>query len=339
MGEALLQFFVTAAVIAVAGSFLTRYADAIADLTGLGRLLAGSIFLAAATSLPELSVDLGAVRIGAADIAVGDLLGSSLFNLLILAMLDSLYIPRWRMLSRISAAHALSAMQSIALTTLAGLGILLGPQLVGATFGGIGVFVLAILFAYILGARLVYYDQRLSAARKKEDDDSSEIVVIPAGKMSMKRAILGYVAAAAAILAAGPYLAGAAGRLAELSGLGNTFVGTTFVALCTSLPELVASLDAVRLGALDLALGNIFGSNVFNMVLLVPLDLAAPGSLLSTVSTVHALTCLSTILVTSVAVMGQLYRAERRIHFIEPDALLVALLVVASLAMIYYLGG
>lgn len=66
MAGAIVQFLLSAAVIAVAGSALTRYADAIADLTGLGRLLAGSIFLAVATSLPELSVDVTAVRMGAA---------------------------------------------------------------------------------------------------------------------------------------------------------------------------------------------------------------------------------------------------------------------------------
>ncbi len=338
MGGAVVQFLASAAVIAVAGSALTRYADAIADLTGLGRLLAGSIFLAAATSLPELSVDVSAVRMGEADIAVGDLLGSSLFNLLILAVLDCTYVPRWRMLSPVSAAHALSATQSIALTALAGLGILLGPRLTSATLYGLGPAVLMILVAYALGVRMVYFDQRLAAAQKVGQGGDAQIVAIPAGAMTLRRATIGYLVAAGAILAAGPFLAGAAGRLAELSGLGGTFVGTTFVALCTSLPELVATLAAVRMGAPDLALGNIFGSNVFNMVLLVPLDLVHPGSLLAAVAPTHALTCLAFIVVRAVAVSGELYRVERRIHLLEPDALLVIALVAGALAMIYYLG-
>lgn len=339
MAGAIVQFMLSAAVIAVAGSALTRYADAIADLTGLGRLLAGSIFLAVATSLPELSVDMSAVRMGAADIAVGDLLGSSLFNLLILALLDCAYVPRWRMLSPVSAAHALSATQSIALTALAGIGIFLGPQLAGVTLGGVGPAVLTILLAYALGVRVVFLDQRIAATQKEGDGSDAAIVAVPAGAMPLKKAVFSYFIAAGLICAAGPFLAVSAGRIAALSGMGNSFVGTTFVALCTSLPELVASLAAVRMGAPDLALGNIFGSNVFNMVLLVPLDLAYPGSLLAAVAPVHALTCLATILVTTVAVMGQLYRAERRIHLIEPDALLVVILVVAALAMIYSFGG
>ena len=278
--RSLLHFLLSAAVIAVAGSALTRYADAIADLTGLGRLLAGSIFLAIATSLPELSVDVNAVRLGAVDIAVGDLLGSSLFNLLILALLDCAYVPRWRMLSPVSAAHALPATQSIALTALAGIGILLGPRLGGYTVLGIGPAVLAILLAYVLGVRIVFLDQRIAAAHKgrgREERDRRR----SRREMTLRRAVLGYLIAAAAIVAAGPFLASSASRIAALSGLGDSFVGTMFVALCTSLPELVASLAALRLGAPDLALGNIFGSNVFNMVLLVPLDLLHRGSLLS----------------------------------------------------------
>ena len=82
------QFIVCAGIIILAGTFLTRYADAIAEITKLGRLVVGSVLLAGATSLPELTVDISAVRLGLADLAVGDLLGSSLMNLLILALLD-----------------------------------------------------------------------------------------------------------------------------------------------------------------------------------------------------------------------------------------------------------
>ncbi len=249
MTQAIFYFLGAAAVIAVAGSALTRYADAIADLTGLGRLLAGSIFLATATSLPELSVGVGAIRLGAVDIAVGDLLGSSLFNLLILALLDCAYVPRWRMLSPVSAAHALSAAQSIVLTTLAGIGIFLGSRLGGMTILGVGPAVLAILLAYVMGVRVVFLDQRVAAAQRKGEGDQSEIVAVPAGTMTMRRAVLGYLVAAVAIVVAGPFLATSASQIAALSGMGESFVGTLFVAISTSLPEMVASLAALRLGA------------------------------------------------------------------------------------------
>jgi cation:H+ antiporter len=334
MGSAILQFMLAAAVIVVAGTVLTRCADAIAELSGLGRLLVGSLFLAGATSLPELMVDLSAVRLGLPDLAVGDLMGSSLFNLLILALFDLLHRAPGRMLSRAAAAHALSATMGMALTALATLGILTGPRLPHLTLYGVGVGSLILLVAYVGGVRLVFYDQRFVAQQQGEQ---SQDVLVPASHLTLPIAITGYVVAAVAIVVAAPFLARAADRLAELSGLGGTFVGTTLVALSTSLPELVATAAAVRMGAFDLALGNIFGSNAFNMVLLVPLDAVYPGALLAAVSPTHALTGVSTILVTAVAVMGQLYHVEKRRFFLEPDAVLVIGLVLGTLLLLYAL--
>jgi cation:H+ antiporter len=334
MLTALVQFAVCAAVIIVAGTFLTRCADALADLTGLGRLLVGSVLLAATTSLPEMTVDISAVRMGLPDMAVGDLMGSSLFNLLILAVIDMMHHSRGRMLSRASAAHALSATVGIALTALAAAGILLGQRSQNYTLLGVDATSLAILVVYVLGLRLVYYDQRAGAT---SDKGSVQDVLMPAAKtMTLGRASAGFAIAAAAILVAGPFMAESAAKLAELTGLGGTFVGTTLVALSTSLPELVASLAAVRMGAFDLAVGNVFGSNAFNMVLLIPLDIAyRQGSLLAAVSPNHAVTCLATIIVTCVAVAGQLYQVERRVKFIEPDALLVILLIGGAIGLLY----
>src|SRR5688572_411254 len=78
------RFLLAALVIAGAGTALARSADRIADRTGYGRLLVGSVLLAVATSLPEMLVDWSAVRLGEVDLAVGDLMGSNLMNLLIL---------------------------------------------------------------------------------------------------------------------------------------------------------------------------------------------------------------------------------------------------------------
>ena len=112
-------------------------------------------------------------------------------------------------------------------------------------------------------------------------------------------------------------------------------MGTTLVALSTSLPELAASLAALRIGAPDLALGNLLGSNVFNMVLLIPLDVAYPGQLFADVSSTHALTALMVIVVTAIVVMGQLYQAQRRVRLVEPDGWLIIVLVLGSLVMVF----
>ena len=331
MAMLLLQFLGAALAIVVAGTFLTRYADAIGERTGLGRTLAGIVLLATATSLPELAVDCNLARMGLPNLALGDLLGSSLFNLLILAILDLAHRGPTRMLSRTAAAHALSATMSIAMTAVC-LVFLLVPM--GFTFAGVGPGPIVLGVFYVLGLRLVYFDQQF-VAEKQTDAESQhdQAKNLP----TLNRAAAGYAGATLVILLAAPLLASAAEGLADATGLGGTFIGTTLVALSTSLPELVTTLAAVRVGAYDMAVGNIFGSNAFNMVILLPVDSFYKGSLLTAASPTHAVTAACVILVTSVAVAGLLYRPEKRYWFIEPDAALVILLVLMSLGLVYHL--
>lgn len=325
-----LQFLTLAAIVAGAGTVLARAADAIADATGLGRLLVGSVLLAAATSLPELAVDVAAVRAGHADLAAGDLLGSSLMNLLILAGFDLCRRNGRKMLSREAASHALSATLAIAVTGLAGCAILTAGRLPAVSVFGIGGWSWAILVAYLLGARMLFIDQRISARLAPDQMPQEQ------GDIWRPGAI--FLCAAAVLVTAGPCLAAVGAELADRSGLGGTFVGTTLVALTTSLPELVASLAAIRLGAIDLAIGNVFGSNAFNMIMFVPLDAACPGSLFQAVSSAHAVTAFAVIVATAIAVLGQLYHVERRLPLIEPDALLVILVIVGALGLVFQLS-
>ena len=156
------------------------------------------------------------------------------------------------------------------------------------------------------------------------------------GKLGLKGAIIGYIAAGVLILIAAPFLAKAADDLAERSGLGGTFFGTTFVALCTSLPEVATTLSAVRMKAFDMAIGNIFGSNCFNMLIFLPLDFVDEGSLLSAVSRTHVFTAFAVIVITSAVILGQLYPAERKKHFLEPDALMTLVLILGALTGLYF---
>lgn len=327
------QFLVLATVVACAGVVLTRAADAIAQRTGLSRLLVGSIALAAATSLPELSVDIAAVRAGHADLAAGDLFGSSLMNLLILAGIDLCRRNGRKMLSREAASHALSATLSIALTALAGCAVVTAGRVPTTELLRIGGWSWAILIAYLLGVRMLFIDQRISAHVATETTKEGTIRAGP-----LRQSLVFFTAAAGVLVVAGPRLAEAADALSDRTGLGGTFVGTTLVALTTSLPELVASLAAVRLGALDLAIGNALGSNAFNMILFVPLDAVHSGSFFQALSPSHAVTAFAVVIATSIAVLGQLYHVERRLPLIEPDALLVILVIIGALGLVFHLS-
>lgn len=338
----LLQFIGLALVVAIAGTFLARAADRIAAATGLGRLLIGSLLLASVTSLPELSVDISAVRAGMVDLAAGDLFGSSLMNLLILAGLDLAWRWERRMFSRESASHALSATLGIVLTGLAGTAVLTAGSLPPVVWLGVGGWSWALLIAYLLGARVLYLDQRISARADREAAAKAEAKGRPAPDERRPRhlgwAAMTFTTAAAVLFFTAPHLSYVAGTLAEQSGLGGTFVGTTLVAVTTSLPELVSSIAALRLGAIDLAVGNAFGSNAFNMILFVPLDAMHEGPLFASLAPAHAVTAMAVIVATAIAVLGQLYQAKRRVPFFEPDSLLMIFVLVGALVLVYRLS-
>ena len=333
MTAAVLQFALAAVVVIVAGAALARSAERIADITGFGRLLVGSVLLAGATSLPELAVALSAVRAGPDDVAVGDLLGSSLFNLLILAIADLAHKRRGVLFTRLSRAHLLSGLSALMLTALIGAFIVLRPAQPLA-LGGISIGSVVVFVAYILCVRLIYRDQRLRGAFDASHGASGADGAAPRPRLAPHLGMFGM--AALVILVAAPFVAQAAGQIAELSGLGGTFVGTTLVAASTSLPELVATLAAVRMGSFDLAVGNIFGSNTFNMAMILPIDAFSDGPILSEVSTAHGVTAFAVTAITAVALMGIAYEDDRRRRFIEPDAVAIIGLVLAALALLYF---
>jgi cation:H+ antiporter len=328
---ALLHFLAAAGIIVPSAMVMARSADAMSRLTGMGQLLGGALLVAAATSLPDLLVGINAVRNGWVDLAVGDLLGAALLNMLILAGLDMLRASRGRMLSRTAAAHALSGTMTVILLALVGIALFISDRL-SVTLGGIGIGLWAVVIAYFLGLRLVFFDQQFAAKQTGEAD------ALRASRAGLVEPTLGYLVSAVLIFIAAPLLARSANELADLTGLGNTFFGTAFLPICTTLPELVAGLTAIRMRAFPLIVGNAFGSIAFNLLLLAPLDLAYSGSLMAASSQAHVITCFAAILVIALTVSGQLYHIEQRVSFLEPDAVVIIVLVLAAFGLIYHLG-
>ena len=330
-----LSFFVLAAVIVAASMFLAKFGDEIAETTGMGGSVTGLVLLAGATSLPELSVGYAAVRMDAPDLTAGGVLGSSLVNLLILALVDLISRRPGRILTRSAAAHALSATVGALLT-----GIILVGILQDSTWSllRIGPASWAVIAAYALCARLIFLDQRESSKHAAAEIPANEVNEDKGPSRPLVLSILGFVAATTVIFFVAPMMAERADDIAEVTGLGRTFIGTLLLAAVTSLPEAVSTIAAVRLGAVDMAISNIFGSNAFNMVILAVLDVASPTPLLGLVSETHAITAACGLAITSVALLSILYRPEKRWWVFEPDAALIALLVVGALYLVYING-
>lgn len=322
-----LIFLALAAVIVVAAMFLAKFADGLADQTGLGRTVTGLILLAGATSLPEFSIGFSAVRMNAVDLTAGDVLGSSLINLLILAVLDLFNRTPGKLFSRLAAGHALSGIVACLMTGIVLLGILLDSPF---TFLRLGPCSWALIATYAICSRLLYLDHRASVAAAPQEVEEAHN-----DGRSLVANIVGFIACGAVIFFVAPKLAHTADQLALQTGLGRTFFGTVFVATMTSLPEAVSTLSAIRLKANDMAIGNILGSNAFNMLILGLTDFASEKPVLALVADVHAITAACVIITTCATVLCMLYRAEKRWWIVEPDAALVILLILGSLYLVY----
>ena len=325
-----ITFLASGLVVVLAGTSLARYGNAIGEQTGIGGLWIGTVLLAGATSLPELATDITAVRIGAPNLAVGDLFGSSMANMLILAIVD-LLSPRKRVLRQATLDHALSACLAISLTALAAVFVLLSP---GPSFRNISFGSVLLLIIYIAGTRAVY--RHVTRDRGPATTGDNGNVPKENEPPTLRRATVGFLLAAAAILVVAPAFARSANAVAEVTGLGTTFVGTWIVGFSTSLPELVTSIAAVRMGASDLALGNLFGSNGFNMAIFFALDLAnSGGSIFSGLDPLHAISALFAVVLTSMGLAAIVYRAKRRFAMIEPDSILIVATYVLAIWLSY----
>jgi cation:H+ antiporter len=319
-------FLLSAAVIVYAGTKLSRYGDQIADLTGLSGLWIGVVLMASATSLPEIFTDVSAALMNAPDLAAGDLFGSNMANMLILGIIDLMHRQK-RVWQQAAFEHALSSGLAIFLTGLAAFFVLYGSDV---TLGGVGLGSMLLLLLYIFGMRLVFR-QESSKWRQREQEkvvegQTAEEPKQPSKREGLRRASIGFAAATLGLLVAAPFLAGSANAIAQQSGISATFIGTSLVGISTSLPELVTAIAAVRLGAFDLAVGNLFGSNAFNMAAFFFVDVAYRGGpIINAISDTHAMTALWSILLMCIGLMGIIYRVEKRYLLIEPDSFLIIL--------------
>ena len=200
----------------------------------------------------------------------------------------------------------------------AGFGILLiglaGLSLLGASLGEtialghVGLYSPVILILYAVSMRTVFqYESRTAQA-------SAETRVDAYPGLTLRDAVVRYVLAAFVILVAGAWLPFVAKALSLEMGWHESFVGTLFVAFVTSLPEMVVTVAALRLGALDMAVGNLFGSNLFNIAILAVDDIAyLPGPLLDSVSATHAISAISAIMMTALVIVALLFRPRGRL--------------------------
>lgn len=275
-----LKFIVCAAIIFFAGSKLTRYGDAIAEKTGLCRAWIGIVLLASITSLPELANSISAVTVARSlDLAVGDLLGACMINMFTLSVLDIYFWLRGRKSIFImpKESNILSSFFGVGLLLFTSLSLVLSQYLFDFKIWGVSIYTAIIFLLYLLVQRFIFkHSDEVEISEEKE-----EIY----GHLPSTRVYMFFALSALMVVIAGSWLPFIGNEIVSVMGWGHTFVAVLFLALATTLPEMTVSASALKLGAIGMSIGNLVGSNLFNVSVLFIADIFyRPGSILAAVS-------------------------------------------------------
>lgn len=320
-------FFVCSILIFYHGKKLTYYGELISIKSGLGRVWVGLILMASVTSLPELVMGISSVAVvSSPDLAVGNILGSCVFNLAVLSLLDAI-MPGQPILTKVARSNVLAASLSSILLAFVGVGLFLSDEI--SILNWLGITSLAFFMIYLVSIRLLHA-HGLKERIVVEPSDDPKIKDITISNVILWYSIHGVVVIAAALVL--PYFSDI---IAAEFGLEESFVGSLFLAASSSLPEIAVCISAARMGNADMAVGNLFGSNIFNILLLTIFDLFyTPGNILKDASDANSITVFAVIIMNSIAITGLTIRPEKKgLHYVAWDTALI--LIVYIFTMIY----
>jgi cation:H+ antiporter len=235
-------------------------------------------------------------------------------------------------MQRMAITHTLTAVLSMLLMVLAIIFIMGDVDL---KIAWVGIDSIVLILLYFGGVWLVQQEsQRVAGA------SAGASVIVDDGFPTLRRGIIGFALSALILGLIVPQLISASTQIAEITGLGESFVGTALLSVVTSLPELLAAWAAVRLGAFDLAVGNIFGSSVFNMLGLGVADFFyLEGRFLGAIDPEFALVGLLSLLLTIMALLANLARIERKLFFVEIDSVAIIVVYLAGMYLLFIHSG
>ena len=283
------EYLILAVLVVYLSVRLSYYVDCLDKKTNLSGAFIGGVMLAAVTSLPELFTSLTAVlALDQPDLVQGNVLGSNIFNLCVIGGLVLFTAKRYKDAS-IANSHKNTLIFGIVMYLLV-LFAILKPIEIGAGFFKVNLMSIAILLVYIFNVKTMGED----TSGAQEDD---EVYIALTVKQIMIRVGLVIVS----IL-----LTQVTDKIATELNLGATVAGAIFLGVATSLPELSASVNLVRIGNFNASFGNIVGSNLFNFIILCFADvLYVKGGIYVNESQVMNLLCFG--IFSMVCTLGLIY--------------------------------
>lgn len=324
-------FAAAAALVWWSGVRLPARAAAIGRRTGIGQAFAGMLLLGGITTLPELSTVLSAGAMGAGRLAINNALGSAAFNIMLLATADAA-IRRGALTAVIaSPATLLQAVLGMLLLAAVAAGIVAGDR---PLVPGVGVWSTLIFAGCLIAMRIAArYETRpawtVVAPPPAPPEDQEDELELGTGAL-----VAGTAGLAALILVGGIMLATSADAIAARTEIGEGLIGFVLLALATSLPELSTIVSAARRGRYELAVGDIFGANLFNVAMIFLLDLVHAGPpILGLAGPFEAVAALLALVLTGVFLIGLLERHDRTLFRMGYDS--IAAIVIYGAAMAY----
>jgi cation:H+ antiporter len=201
---------------------------------------------------------------------------------------------------------------------------------------GFSVISILILVIYIFGARMIAMLEQKRVAEVLE----KEAQVGNYDQISSRKAYTVFIVCAVVVILNGVWLAYIGDQLSATTGLSRSFIGNLFLATSTSLPEVAVSLAAVRLGAIDLAIGNVLGSNLFNIALLSIYDIVDDqANFWASLTSANAFAAVMSMMMTGIVIISITYRASPRTpKRITWDGYALAAMYIGAIAILYWLG-
>lgn len=326
-------FLICAGIIFFAGKRLSYYGDLLAELTGMGKAWVGLILMAAVTSLPELMAGISASAvIESADIAVGNIIGACAINLGVLSMMD-IFTPKNQPLFKdISKSHVLASAFGIILMALVGFNLFLSDDIIISSF--IGLSTVSFLVVYLIAVNSIYKYQKFFPTVVSSDSKPTQT------KLNINQVAIRYGLFAGIIIITALTLPYFANHIADETGLGKSFVGSFFLAISTTLPEIAVSIAAIRAGSTDLAVGNLLGSNLFNILILFVDDIFyTKGHLLKDASEVNLLSVFFVIMMNGFAIIGFIFPFKHKKFIMAWDTFTIFSLYILNMFLLFLMSN
>ncbi|MEZ4704108.1 MAG: hypothetical protein R3A11_02745 [Bdellovibrionota bacterium] len=324
-----IQFLLAVLVIGCSGYLLSIFGDKIAQRTRFGHSLLGTTVIAAVTSFPELGSGISSVAIArSVDLALGGIYGSCMFNLVILCILDVLHQKQSVYRYANSSLMSMGAL-SIIMITYSGflMGLVHSPSHAFLSWGAW--LTLPLFLSYLVFLKW-------QANQDESEDQNKEIEKDTRKDISVRNAWIGFAVCCLLVVGSGLYLPVVGEKLVIQMGWSESFFGTLLLAISTSLPELSVTLSSFSIGAINMALGNIWGSNIFNVAILWIFDLLQPGSIYVEASLGHILSIMAGTMMTAVAMLGIYNKpSQNKLLFMTWPSLVMTIMYLLSIFCIF----